>query len=119
MKIKSCTFNDNYSKQYAGVFYLVDIYNLEMDDNTFENNFSNVAGAIQIKNSRNLIIKNTIFRNNTGIQFAGALHIDLAKKTILSNVTGYDNKAGIGGFGYSNMNVEFSLINCDFYNNIA
>lgn len=43
----------------------------------------------------------------------------MAAKVVLVNVEGYENKAGIGGFGYSNLNFEFTAINSYFENNIA
>lgn len=86
LMLQNCNFTNNKAKLYAGSMHISEVGYFHMENIKFEDNYSRLAGAVQIKNSQIVFIKDTIFINNRANNFAGALFIDLVANTTLINV---------------------------------
>ena len=113
-RIKNSNFRDNSADSSAGAIYTI-LSNTTIDDCTFEENSAQLGSAVASEYG-NLIVENTLFKNNRAGY--GAIKGNVANITVI-NSTFENNQAKYGGAAICVENTNLSVSSSKFKNNSA
>jgi predicted outer membrane repeat protein len=103
----------------TGGLFLEDATDLQIHSSTFRNNSGTMGGGLSISSCLSITLKDSYFIFNHGVEMAGALWIELSLELIIDNSSFIQNRAPRGGAVGINLVDSFDLNNSYFEKNLA